>query len=88
MEEVQVGSKTPSDTAILDDLKAILEAGEILASTLSEDELGQFFGSLQVQARSAECLSNCNDSGLLSQYVPTSVLDADRGETDHKEDDL
>ena len=88
MEEVQAGSETPSAKAILDDLKAILEAGEILASVLSKDEIEQFSGTLWAQPGSTECSSCCKDSSSLPQYVPTSILDADRGETDHKEDDL
>jgi hypothetical protein len=88
LKEVQVGSETTSATAILDDLKAILEVSEILASVLSEEEIEQFSGSLWAQPSSPECLSCGKDSSSLPQYVPTSVLDADHGEIDHKEDDL
>ena len=81
-------SETPSAKAILDDLKAILEAGEILASVLSDDEIEQCLGSLWAQQGAMDCSSRRKDSSSLPQYVPTSVLDADRGEIDHKEDDL
>jgi hypothetical protein len=83
-----VRSETTSATATLDDLKAILEVGEILALALSEGKTEQFSGRRWVPPIPAERLSRRSDGSLLSQYVSTSILDADREETDHKEDDL
>ena len=84
MEKVQVGSETVSTTATLDDLKAILEAGEILALAISEDEPEQFSDYLSAPSSPAEHLFRRGVGSLLSQYVSTSILDAERGEPDHK----
>ncbi len=85
MEKAQVHSETI--TVTLDDLKAILQAGEILAVALSQEEMEQFSGHQWAQLSPVECLSRSTNGSSLSQYVPNSILDAEQRETDHKEDD-
>ena len=85
MEEARVHSETI--TVTLDDLKAILQAGEILASALSQEEMEQFSGHRCAPLSPVEYLSRSTNGSSLSQYVPNSILDAEHRETDHKEDD-